>query len=647
MIQRWLAPLLVIVLAASLCLAQVHGAPPPSSTSSAGLAGSNIARGISPGLMSRLDARSLIKQNQDSPIAAPSGLVSALDLKAPAKARGEYDKGYVSLMRKDYFDAEDHLSNAISIYPAFVAAHNALGSAYLQVGQERMARDEFASAISLDDHLPNSYLNLGCAELALEDYASAVESVQKASALAPLDLEVAMTLSYAEFMNGDYTSVISGARQIHNRKHEGAAMVHYYAAAAWQRRQNLLEMRGELEKFLIEDPKSPRAEQAKQTLDDLVAHENADAALGSQGQNSQASGAHPPLTAEQAAIQQQLAKQDSREATQIAEAAAWDASNSAVKRREDESSRLVKDAPRQAQAASSSGNSFLLRSVVDEVGVMFTASEHGRAVPDLGRQDVTVLDSQKPPATITGFRSQSDLPLRLGIIIDTSESVTGQFSFEQRAAVRFLQSALTNGSDLAFVIGVANSVLLVQDFTNDKQQLAHAVNELAPGGGTALWDAVSFAAEKLGGRKETQPVARLLVVISDGKDNSSRSTLKEAIQSADLGEVFVYTLCTAGVGNTRDPLIEANSNLLGPHAMKLLAEESGGAALAPRSLRGLDSTLESVGERIRSRYLISYKPADFTADGAYHDIQISASKLGHKLRVYARRGYYARTSSAQ
>ena len=109
-------------------------------------------------------------------------------------------------------------------------------------------------------------------------------------------------------------------------------------------------------------------------------------------------------------------------------------------------------------------------------------------------------------------------------------------------------------------------------------------------------------------------------------------------------EVFVYTLCTAEVGNSRDPLIEANPDLIGPHALKLLAEKTGGASLAPRSLRGLDSTLESIEERIRSRYLISYKPADFRADGAYHEIQISASKSGHKLRVYARRGYYARTS---
>ncbi|HEX6802698.1 MAG TPA: VWA domain-containing protein [Terriglobales bacterium] len=213
---------------------------------------------------------------------------------------------------------------------------------------------------------------------------------------------------------------------------------------------------------------------------------------------------------------------------------------------------------------------------------------------------------------------------------------------KQRAAIHFLEHVLTSSNDLAFVVGVANSVLVVQDFSSDQQQLAHAVNQLAPGGGTAVWDAVSYAAKKLASREETGPVAKLLVVMSDGKDNSSTSTLKEAIESADAGDVFVYTLCTAEVGDQRDPLVEAHPNLLGPRAMKLLAEATGGASLTPHTFRGLDSTLGSIQELIRSRYLISYKPADFTPDGSYRRIEISASRSGHKLRVYARRGYYTR-----
>jgi Mg-chelatase subunit ChlD len=96
---------------------------------------------------------------------------------------------------------------------------------------------------------------------------------------------------------------------------------------------------------------------------------------------------------------------------------------------------------------------------------------------------------------------------------------------------------LTDKEDLAFVVGVNNSVLMEQDFTADQAQTAHAIDQLVPGGGTALWDSVGFAAEKLAKRPETGAVARMLVVISDGQDTSSSSTLKEAIAKVQQGEV--------------------------------------------------------------------------------------------------------------
>ena len=111
----------------------------------------------------------------------PSGSVSRLDLKSPAKARREYEQGYRLLMGTDPQGAVGHLAKSIAIYPQFVAAHNALGSAYLSLGQNELAHGEFAQAVSLDDHLPNSYLNLGCAELALKQYPAAEESLRKAS----------------------------------------------------------------------------------------------------------------------------------------------------------------------------------------------------------------------------------------------------------------------------------------------------------------------------------------------------------------------------------------------------------------------------------------------------------------------------------
>jgi Ca-activated chloride channel family protein len=589
-----------------------------------------------------------------SPLEGPSGSVSKLDLKAPGKARREFEKGYQLLLKKDYKGAIEHLAVAISLYSDFVAAHNALGSAYLSLGQNDRARDQFAKAVSLDDHLPTSYIHLGCAQLALKDYHSAQASVEKASSIAPLDLQLATALTYTQFMNQDYSAVLATARQVHSRKHEGAAMVHYYAAAAFDNQDKLQEEQGELQTLLQEDPKSPAAEQARQALAQIKVEQlrraaqkkQPPAAVVASPAEVKPSGRTPEQVAAQLQAQLQLAKQDAQEQKQIAEA-------------DVEPEPMCANCTTMASAGGpaaaggpapsverSRNSSFTLRSVVDEVAVFFAATDHGKSVTDLTREDVGLRDDQKSPAAVTGFRNEAQLPLRLGIVIDTSESITSRFSFEQHAAINFLQKVLTDKNDLAFVVGVANSVLLVQDFTSDQQQMAHAINQLVPAGGTALWDAVGFAADKLAARAETQPVARMLVVISDGKDNSSSVTLKEAVASAERGEVFVYTVSTREAADSDDYTVTADRALVGDRALKVLAEHSGGAAFVPGSVTGLNHGLDELQQVIRSRYLISYKPAAFKHDGQYREIDITAHKSGHKLRVYARHGYYAGATSA-
>lgn len=116
--------------------------------------------------------------------------VSKLDLKAPRQSRREYEKALRALYEKSFANAVESLTKSIAIYPNFVAAHNALGSAYLDLGQNEQAQKEFAQAVALDDHLPYSFLNLGRARLALKDYPGAQQSMQEASALAPLDLHL-------------------------------------------------------------------------------------------------------------------------------------------------------------------------------------------------------------------------------------------------------------------------------------------------------------------------------------------------------------------------------------------------------------------------------------------------------------------------
>jgi VWFA-related protein len=581
-------------------------------------------------------------QNPDgSPVQSPSGSVSKLDLKAPWKAQREYDKGYQLLMRKDLEAAIEHLSKSTAIYPSFVAAHNALGTAYLNQTQNQRARDEFATAVALDDHLPNSYLNLGCANLALKDYPAAEDSLRKASSIAPLDLELLTALAYGEFVNHDYPAVIATAREVHDQKHKGhkgTAVVHFFAAGAWEAQDNLTEAQHEMETLLREDPKSASAGQFRQVLEQIKAEQagRAEARL------------HPPQpatfsfstpaepTSEEATRQAQQILQDLKEKRQIADAEA-----------EPEVACLNCGTMSPAQSGTTSSSisrasqdglhspGLTLRAVVNEVAIFFTVTDHGNSVTDLAASDIGVRDDGQPPDAILGFRNESQLPLRLGLVIDMSSSVADRFSFEQAAAGKFLQKIVTNKDDLTFVVGVNNSVLLVQDFTEDQALTTRAVNQLAPGGGTALWDAVAFAADKLASRREEQPVARILVVMSDGEDNSSTVTLKEAIAHALRGEVAVYTV------STRDLLDEADSSLLGDHALRTLSELTGGAAFVPGSIRRLSGSLADVQQVIRGRYFISYKPASFQRNGRYRAVDVKAQKDGRDLRVFARRGYYA------
>jgi Ca-activated chloride channel homolog len=178
-------------------------------------------------------------------------------------------------------------------------------------------------------------------------------------------------------------------------------------------------------------------------------------------------------------------------------------------------------------------------------------------------------------------------------------------------------------------------VLLVQDFSADQERIGHAINQLAPGGGTALWDAVAFGAEKMSERRETEPVARVLIVISDGEDTTSSASLKQAIASALQGQVAVYTV------NTREETENDPSAALGTQALRTLSELTGGTTFLPGSIRGLKGSLAELQQVIRGRYLVSYKPASFRRDGRYREIEIKAQKDGHKLKVYARKGYYA------
>jgi Ca-activated chloride channel homolog len=560
-----------------------------------------------------------------------SASTSKLDLRAPNSAHHEYEKGARLLIQKSFGDSIEHLKKAVAIYPEFVTAHNALGSAYLNLGQNEQARAEFSEAVALDGHMPYSYLNLGWAQLALKNFPAAQQSMQSASKLAPLDLHLLVALTYAELLNNDYGAVITTAHQVHGRKHEGAAMVHYFAAASYQAQSNLQETKNALETFLVEAPTSPLADTAQQMIariKDSLEHppaptvEIAYSAAPLDPNTTTVGIPTPARTALSRFEQQKQLEEVEAESEPVAEAEAR------ASPRSNSTALATRSAP--------GSGTYVLHSNVNEVAVFFAATDHGEAVSNLARQDVVIRDAGKPPAVVTNFRNESELPLRLGLVIDTSASITTQFAFEQKAAAKFLNKSLTGKNDLAFVVGFSSAVLLVQDLTGDRASIDRGIDELAAGGGTSLWDAVKFASDKLGSLAEERPVAKILVVISDGEDNSSSATMKEAIESAERQEVIVYTVSTREFAGQNNP-----GAFIDDRTMRALAARTGGAAFFPGSLGNLDRRLSDLQQVIRSRYLVSYKPAQFEADGSYRTIAVSAQKSGHKLRIYARRGYYA------
>jgi len=276
-----------------------------------------------------------------------------------------------------------------------------------------------------------------------------------------------------------------------------------------------------------------------------------------------------------------------------------------------------------------------IRKRVDEVNVLFIATDrHGKFVRDLGENDFAFLDDNKPPQSINNFRRETDLPLQLGLLVDTSGSVRSRFDFEQQATVSFLQQTLRPNYDKAFVMGFSSHSQVSQDFTDNVALLARGVQSLHNGGGTALYDAVYHAChDKLMKEKDNgeKPTRRAIIIVSDGEDNQSEVSRAQAIEMAQRAEVIIYAISTDDSG-----LI-----LRGDNVLEQLADATGGRAFFPYKMKDIKNSFSAIADELRSQYVVSYRPADFDADGRYRSIAITALKKD--LQVRARKGYFAPT----
>jgi VWFA-related protein len=282
--------------------------------------------------------------------------------------------------------------------------------------------------------------------------------------------------------------------------------------------------------------------------------------------------------------------------------------------------------------ASTEPNSIVtIKSRVNEVNVLFIAmNKHGKFVRDLNKNDFSILDDHKPPQQIVRFSQQTDLPLQIGLLIDTSGSVHGRFQFEQDAAVGFLQHTLRPHYDHAFAMAFSAKNKVMQDFTDNVSLLGAGIQKMQDGGGTALYDAIySSCKEKMLRDDSDRPMRRALIVISDGEDNQSEHTLGQAIYMAERAQVIVYTISTDDSG-----LI-----LRGDKILEQISDATGGRAFFPFKMKDIKTSFSAIEDELRSQYVISYHPADFDPDGRFRSIEITSLKKD--LQVRARKGYFA------
>jgi VWFA-related protein len=268
----------------------------------------------------------------------------------------------------------------------------------------------------------------------------------------------------------------------------------------------------------------------------------------------------------------------------------------------------------------------------NEVNVVFTVTDkHGKRVTDLKQADFHIVDDSKPAAEIRSFHAETNLPLQVGLLIDASSSVRDRFKFEQESAIEFLNQTVRKRYDQAFVVGFDATPEVTQNFTDDAEKLAHGVRELRPGGGTALYDALYYACrDKLLKEPQNGPTRRAIILLSDGEDNQSHVTREEAIEMAQRAEAIVYTIST-NVSGTKGA---------GDKVLERMADATGGRAFFPFQIRDVTNAFAEIQDELRSQYAVSYKPADFKADGHFRTIEIVASDRKN-FRVRARRGYYA------
>jgi len=284
-----------------------------------------------------------------------------------------------------------------------------------------------------------------------------------------------------------------------------------------------------------------------------------------------------------------------------------------------------------------------IRVQINVVNLFATVRDkHKSVVTGLKQDDFEVYEDGQPQE-ISYFSAESNLPITLGILMDTSGSEYYMLSGEKEAGSRFLARVLRKG-DLAMVMSFDTDVDLLADFTDDRGQLDRAIrkarinvpsagsigNNPGPVGsrqitGTALYDAIYLACnEKL----NTEAGRKAIVIVTDAQDEGSKIRLEEAIEAAQRTDTVIHILLVG------DPHFGVNGGV----AHKI-TDETGGRTISVNSEKHLAEAFDQISEELRSQYTLGYYPTNSQRDGKFRKIKVETAN--HDLKVLARKGYYA------
>lgn len=283
------------------------------------------------------------------------------------------------------------------------------------------------------------------------------------------------------------------------------------------------------------------------------------------------------------------------------------------------------------QVISKEAGGYVIHKDVNEVLLSVTVLDaKQRLITSLSQNDFKVFEDGVPQK-ITVYRHE-DLPVSLGILVDDSGSMQPKRSAVSEAALDLVR--LGNPQDETFIVNFAEEPYLDQDFTNDMSKLNEGLNHMQSRGGTALYDAVSASADHMA--QAAQRTRQVLLIITDGEDNDSSSTLEETVRRVqDLGGPVVYAIGLLFGGATR------GESRLARRTLDLLAKETGGAAYFPKSLDQVGSVVAEVAQDIRNQYILGYHSTRPPELGGFRTVKVEVGAKGEgHLSVRTRTGYY-------